>query len=243
MAKIYCGILGILLLCSCNRNRVPTPSVESGFEQTIIERTEAVQDSIRDIKALEDIPVWVDTTFADTAVINPPAVIIIKTIQANKPPVVKIIKKPTLQEIYSSYIGVRELTGKNDGPQVEKFLKTVGLGKGYPWCAAFVKYCLLEAGVSSAISINGMALSTENKKHFVYRARGQIEPPRTGDVGTLYYASLKRIGHTFFYDKKVNASVYESVEGNTDDAGSREGGGVYRKKRSLNATHSISRWE
>lgn len=41
-----------------------------------------------------------------------------------------------------SYVGVKELTGKNDGYEVEKFLKSVGLGKGNHWCAAFVSYCL-----------------------------------------------------------------------------------------------------
>ncbi|HRO18524.1 MAG TPA: hypothetical protein PLU07_10055, partial [Ferruginibacter sp.] len=64
-----------------------------------------------------------------------------------------------------------------------------------------------------------------------------------GDVFTLYYAHLKRIGHTGFHHKKINSSVYESVEGNTNAAGSREGDGVYKKKRSYNATHSISRWQ
>lgn len=148
----------------------------------------------------------------------------------------------TLDEVYTSYIGVREATGKNDGQEVELFLKSVGLGKGYPWCAAFVKHCLLEANVPGVDKINGMALSCENKNRMIFKSRQMFGEPKPGDVFTLYYAHLKRIGHTGFHHRRVNSSVYESVEGNTNAAGSREGDGVYKKKRSYNATHSISRW-
>ena len=149
-------------------------------------------------------------------------------------------KQQALVFTYTSQIGVREATGKNDGPQVEAYLKTVGLGKGYAWCAAFVKWCLNKAGISN--TLNGMALSAHNKNNLVYHQKRFIKAVQPGDVFTLYYAHLGRIGHTGFIDKQVNSSIYESVEGNTNEAGSREGDGVYKKKRSYNATHSISRW-
>lgn len=142
---------------------------------------------------------------------------------------------------YTSQIGVREATGKNDGKDVEKYLKTVGLGRGYAWCAAFVKWCLIQADISN--SVNGMALSAHNKNNLVFYKKKFYKSPRAGDVFTLYYATLKRIGHTGFYNMQINSSIYETVEGNTNEAGSREGDGVYRKKRSFNATYSISRWE
>lgn len=235
MAKIYSCILGVLLLCSCHGDRVPAPGVSPAQDSL---QEEKIKDSAR-----KDIPVQVDTTFADTAKVLPIVAITITKKQEDAAPVVQIITQPTLTEIYTAYIGVREATGKNDGPAVERFLKNVGLGKGFPWCAAFVKTCLLEAGIKSAGKINGMALSCENKTHFVYTGKQLVGIPRAGDVGTLFYAKLGRIGHTFFYDKKVNSSIYESVEGNTNGDGSREGDGVYRKKRSLNATWSLSRWE
>ena len=46
---------------------------------------------------------------------------------------------------YTAEIGVRELSGHNDGTAVEKYLSTVGLPKGYPWCAAFVNWVLRES--------------------------------------------------------------------------------------------------
>lgn len=143
--------------------------------------------------------------------------------------------QPSLKQSYDSQIGVREKSGKNDGVQVEAYLKTVGLEKGYPWCAAFVKWNLLNAGFTQAKAINGMALSCNVKSRWVTE-------PIAGDVFTLYYAKLKRIGHTGFFDKRINSSVYRSVEGNTNEAGSREGDGVYRKYRSYRATYSFNRW-
>lgn len=43
-----------------------------------------------------------------------------------------------------AYEGVTEATGRNDGPQVEAFLRSVGLPAGNPYCAAFVSYVLDE---------------------------------------------------------------------------------------------------
>ena len=33
----------------------------------------------------------------------------------------------------------------NSGPVVNQYLKAVGLGKGYPWCMAFVYWCVGKA--------------------------------------------------------------------------------------------------
>ena len=228
MAKIYYRILCVLFLLSCDNNRISQVSVESKLDS-----------------ADADIPVQVDTTYADTAKYVQGKDTSTKHVQKIEAitHVDEIPSNLKLQSIYTSFIGVREKTGTNDGPEVEMFLHSVGLGKGYAWCAAFVKYCMLEAGIKAAERMNGMAMSTENKKNFVFKNGKFIKEPQPGDVGTLYYARLNRIGHTFFWDKKVNQSIFESVEGNTNMAGSREGDGVYRKKRSYNATFSISRGE
>ncbi|WP_318546299.1 hypothetical protein [Flavobacterium columnare] len=49
-------------------------------------------------------------------------------------------------EVATRQIGVQEIPkGSNAGPEVEIYLKSVGLGKGYSWCMAFVYYCVLES--------------------------------------------------------------------------------------------------
>lgn len=160
------------------------------------------------------------------------------------PPTTKTtnIKVESLQKIYTSQIGVREATGNNDGKFVEMYLQTVGLTKGYPWCAAFVKWCYLEVGILEATKINGMALSVDKPDERIYYKGKFTNEPRAGDAFTLFYPKLNRIGHTGFFDKRQNESIFLSVEGNTNGQGSREGDGVYRKYRSFKATYSICRW-
>ena len=46
---------------------------------------------------------------------------------------------------------------------------------------------------------------------------------------------------TGFIDKK-DGNYYITVEGNTNEAGSREGDGVYRKRRHIKTIYAISRW-
>jgi len=40
-------------------------------------------------------------------------------------------------EIAETQLGIVEQKN-NSGPDVEKYLASVGLGKGHPWCMAFV---------------------------------------------------------------------------------------------------------
>lgn len=145
-----------------------------------------------------------------------------------------------VKDSYTSQIGVREATGHNDGKDVEKYLRATGLGKGYPWCAAFVRWNFDQSDVKTTIT--AWAPSAHNAKYIIYKSLRFNTEPRQGDVVTFWYPNLGRIGHTGFFDYRVNDRVYESVEGNTNGQGSREGNGVYRKRRSFKATYTISRW-
>jgi hypothetical protein len=161
-----------------------------------------------------------------------------------KPPITAPVSTYNLaaqvQKIYISQIGVREATGKNDGAQVEKYLKSTGLGKGHAWCAAFVKWSFLQAGVKT--NITAWSPTALNKNNVVYQNGRFYKQPQPADVFVLYFAQYKRIAHTGFFDYSVNNTVYSSVEGNTNGGGSRDGDGVYRRYRSFKATYAISRW-
>lgn len=150
------------------------------------------------------------------------------------------ISQTRISEIYLSQLGVREATGHNDGKAVEMYLKSVKVSKGAPWCAAFVHWCLDSAKIKN--SITAWSPTAHNKKHVVYGGRQLIEEPKSGDVFTLWFPKMGRIAHTGFYHRRVNSSVYESVEGNTSEKGARDGDGVYRRYRSYKATYSITRW-
>lgn len=146
-----------------------------------------------------------------------------------------------LDSVYNSYVGVRELTGKNDGKEVELFLKSCGLGKGYAWCSCFVRHCLDVAKIKNTVT--AWSPNAENRKNIIFEKGVFWKSPMKGDVFVIYYPSLKRVGHTGFFDGMINKKTFYSVEGNTNSAGSREGDGVYRKIRSFNAIKTITRWQ
>jgi hypothetical protein len=120
------------------------------------------------------------------------------------------------------------------------YLKSAKLGKGYAWCAAFVHWCLDSAGIKNTIT--AWSPTAHNSGNIVWFDKKFNKDPDAGDVFTLYSGSLKRIHHTGFFDEKINSSIYQSVEGNTNEGGSVNGDGVYRRKRSFHATYSITRW-
>ena len=131
-----------------------------------------------------------------------------------------------------SQIGVREATGKNDGKAVEKYLKVCGLGKGYAWCAAFISWVYKVNKVSEFKTAwaPGWFPKTKTVKHDL------AEP---GDVFGIWINN--RIGHVglvYVWGDKV----VRTIEGNTNDAGSREGDGVYEKRRLRRQIYAVSKW-
>lgn len=145
-------------------------------------------------------------------------------------------------EVYRSQIGVRELTGHNDGKQVETYLATCKLAKGNPWCAAFVTWTYKKADVKSVVSGYSPAWFPASKTVYTRGARGNATPG-TADVFGIWFASKKRIAHVGFIDEWQPHNGYcITVEGNTNEAGSRDGDGVYRKRRLKNQIYKVSRW-
>lgn len=147
-----------------------------------------------------------------------------------------------VKEIYSQEVGVREATGNNDGERVEEYLRVVGLGKGYAWCAAFVSWVFIQAEVPAPIT--AWSPSWFPASNTIYtRGSTTNKMPSTGDVFGLYYSNLKRIAHVGFVDEwQSNTSHVITVEGNTNDASSREGDGVYRKRRLKSQIYKVSRF-
>ena len=147
----------------------------------------------------------------------------------------------TVAEIYRSQIGVRELTGRNDGRQVEMFLASCNLAKGNPWCAAFITWTFKTAGIKTVVSGYSPAWFPAKKTIYTRGASGNATPI-TADVFGIWFESKKRIAHVGFIDEWPSGNYAITVEGNTNDAGSREGDGVYRKRRLKKQFYKISRW-
>jgi hypothetical protein len=133
-----------------------------------------------------------------------------------------------LIEIAESQIGVHERT-KNSGPEIDKYLKFVGLGPGYPWCAAFVSWCINECeekGHPTNFTPSASVLQMWNFNKLKYR----VNVPKPGDVFIMDFGKGK--GHTGFV-KSVAGFRIITIEGNSNLKGSREGTHVLQSSRDI----------
>jgi hypothetical protein len=136
------------------------------------------------------------------------------------------------------FLFVREATGSNDGKWVEKFQKEAGAKKGDAWCACFVVAMHNYVGVPIVQSAWSPSLFTSNVV-WEYSDWREGFAPKPGQVGGIYYDSKHRVAHVVLITGYDGKSVF-TIEGNTNNAGSREGDGVYEKRRLLENIWVIS---
>ena len=144
-----------------------------------------------------------------------------------------------VSEVYNSQVGIREHTNRNDGREVEMYLASAGLARGNPWCAAFVTWTFKTAGVKAVVSGYSPAWFPNGKTIYTH---GKGQTPARADVFGLWFANKGRIAHVGFIDQWGEGSYAITVEGNTNEGGSREGDGVYRKRRLKKQIYKVSRW-
>lgn len=159
--------------------------------------------------------------------------------------------------IARTQIGVREdPTGSNRGPQVDRYLAAAGLDAdrgSYAWCAAFVYWCVGEAaktlerdnplprtaGVLNLWRRAGSApamMRLATAKPCVVRttALNARQDPGLVRPGSLFFLSTGGgLGHVGFVEDVELGAYLVTIEGNTSEAGSREGIGVFRRRRKL----------
>jgi len=137
----------------------------------------------------------------------------------------------SLMEVARNTIGLREGPG-NSGAVVDEILATVGLeGSRAPWCAAWVVYVGDKAFGKQANPFPRSAWSPA----FVVKPtwdRGKGATPGPADAFGIYFQSLRRVAHTGLIER-IEGKMAVTIEGNTNDNGSRDGDGVYRKRRPL----------
>lgn len=138
----------------------------------------------------------------------------------------------------ASQLGVRELP-QNRGPKVEEYLAAVGLKAGEPWCAAFVYWCIERAcralGTQNPFPKTGLC---EHIRQWAVDHARLVRTPKPGDVFLVVEGG--RAHHTGFVESIADRAIV-TLEGNTNLANSREGIGVFRRKRTL-ASLLYVRW-
>lgn len=153
----------------------------------------------------------------------------------------RIVLRDTLQKIYRAEVGVRELSGNNDGKRVEEYLAITNLGKSYAWCASFISWCFAQAGYEEPNTPWSPALFPTNRLIWPEKFHLEAVEPKKGDVFGIWFPRLGRIAHAGFVDEWGQAFII-TVEGNTNEIGSAEGDGVYRRRRPIGSIHSVANW-
>lgn len=122
--------------------------------------------------------------------------------------------------------------GSNWGEPVQSYLKSVGITFPASWCMAFVYWCFERAAKESKLS--NTAIKTGGVLHAWNKADPKIKST-TPSIGSVFIIDFgKGLGHTGFVERFDDQFIY-TVEGNTNDTGSREGVEVCRRKRSRSA--------
>lgn len=138
-------------------------------------------------------------------------------------------------------VGIREQPrGTNDGPEVRRYLQSVGLDPGNAWCMAFIYWCFEQARLELGMSSNPLTRTGHVLTH--WNKAGENNIRRISKVQATYDPSLVRPGMIFIIDtgspggtghtglvEKVIGGRLITIEGNTNNNGSREGIGVFRR--------------
>jgi hypothetical protein len=130
---------------------------------------------------------------------------------------------------YLSQVGVRERTGRNDGVEVEAYLRSVGLGKGYPWCAAFTNWCLLQAGGTPPKS--GYVPVWFPKDKIVYRQGKEVSRMPCGEIPSASTSATWPACPHWLCAHPGGKEIRHHHRGQYRPGRWRDGDGVYRKYR------------
>lgn len=148
---------------------------------------------------------------------------------------------PAIVAIAESQLGVKE-TSKNYGPKLAKYWEATSYPEGMknrePWCAAFVAWCVREAG-----RVEGWLNKGETNRprsaavrdwvpaalKLGWKVFGPGDPvlfPAPGDIVVFKFSHVGIVTDREAYDVKT-------IEGNTNEHGEREGKYVLRRERAM----------
>jgi hypothetical protein len=157
----------------------------------------------------------------------------------------------TVLSLAAKEIGVSESKNSagqhnNSGKRVREYQASTGhAGSFWPWCAAFVTFIIKAAAKALGINILFDGTASCDVILAFARAHGILKnTPQAGDV-FLIMASDRDATHTGFVLKvwqKDGATWFSTIEGNSNDEGSREGYEVASNERRLKNNQKFVRW-
>lgn len=118
--------------------------------------------------------------------------------------------------------------GSNWGHPVKDYLASVGIDFPASWCMAFLYWCVEKA--ANELQVPNPMIKTGG----VLREWNEIDKQykfATPHIGSIFILDFGHgLGHTGIVER-IDANFLHTVEGNTNDTGSREGYEVCRKIR------------
>jgi hypothetical protein len=151
-----------------------------------------------------------------------------------------------------SYLQVRELPGNaNRSVRIDYWnLEAIGSwksfplgGQGAPWCASYVT-AVGRQSLGHAWPIPKTAAVQAMVDWARETGVWYEENPKRGDLFAVYYSHLNpaRYGHVGIV-VSTQGSAIKTVEGNTNEGGSREGYGIFERVRSPSEKYGYIRWQ
>jgi hypothetical protein len=150
-----------------------------------------------------------------------------------------------LAKAAQSQVGVRE-TKTNGGEEIAEYQRATWLPVGpWPWCAAFVCWAVREAIGADKYSFPRP--ETAGAWDFEKWCRSVddsvvLHKPHKDDIrrGDIVIFTFSHIGIAVGDISKDG--IVQTIEGNTNSDGAREGDGVYRKRRHSSKIRSVIRF-
>jgi hypothetical protein len=167
----------------------------------------------------------------------------------------KIVNKPkrpqeAIAALAATYIGLREDRGSNQSsdPRLAELWTYTWMSDGYkkrqPWCSAFASACVQIADLLR----DDLDFPIPPRFAGVREWIPWAEKPATGCMvfpirklensfpvlllpGDIW-VMLPKLSHIAIVEKQSRIDAVQTIEGNTNTAGSRDGGGCYRMTRS-----------
>jgi hypothetical protein len=139
-----------------------------------------------------------------------------------------------LASIAESQIGTQEDSHhRNEGSAILKYQQSTSLdGQGWPWCAAFVDWCvqqaqaagLVPASLSRPRTASAFGLIDWAREHGLHVFTVSKDEPRRNDIAVYHFSHTGIVSAT-------SRDHFEAIEGNSNTDGSRDGYAVVRHPR------------
>lgn len=137
-------------------------------------------------------------------------------------------------------LNIRE-TSNNHGPEIEKFWSACDYSEGYndraPWCAAFVCWVIRAAGIFSEQKRPKTAAAFGFEEWATDHGLKVTKAPQSVRAGQIVVFSFSHVAIAVS-DSDRNGN-FQTIEGNTNPQGARDGNGVFRKVRYLSVVRSV----